>query len=280
MFVHAGQPVELKISNGRYILGHVTPEGFRSRIESYGKKTMSYCTIKEQLALKSKLCTGEDAKALLSSKQMTDHLPNIRAVLDCAVLSEKLNILDAGYHSENGGLLITKGNRPVDVNINQAVDSLLNLFIDFEFVNDGDRSRAIAMLLTPALKMGGFINAPCPADISEADESQSGKTYRLKLNTAIYNDAPIIVALKKGGVGSIDESIATALATGRPFILLDNFRGMFDSTFLEAVITTPEAVPVRLPQRVEQIIDARIVTFQLSSNGVNTTKDMANPKTQ
>jgi hypothetical protein len=45
---------------------------------------------------------------------------------------------------------------------------------------------------------------------------------------------------------------------------------------LEAIITTPESVPVRLPHAAEQIIDASTVTIQLSSNGVDTTADMAN----
>lgn len=175
-----------------------------------------------------------------------------------------------------GGILITDGEQPQDIPIRDAVPALLKLLQDFIFSTPSDQSRAVAMMITPALKMGDFISSPCPADIAEADESQSGKTYRLKLNATLYNDAPIIVALKKGGVGSVDESIGSALATGRPFILLDNFRGQFNSTYLEAAITTPEAVPVRLPGRAEQIIDARVVTFQLSSNGLHTTKDMAN----
>jgi len=276
IFICGGLPVELGTNNDRYILMPVTPEAFRSRIESYGKKTMSYIVHHDQIALKPKLCSNEDAKALLASKQMTDNLPSIRSLLNCSVLSKDLKILSRGYNDDNGGLLVTNGEHPQDVPVDKGVPALLNLLRDFVFSTCGDYSRAVSMIITPALKMSGFISSACPVDIAEAEESQSGKTYRLKLNAAVYNDAPIIVPLKKGGVGSVDESIGSAIAKGRPFILLDNFRGNLDSAFLEAVITTPEAVPVRLPMRAEQIIDARTVTFQLSSNGVYTTKDMAN----
>ena len=276
IYIYGSIPVELRENKERNTLVPITPDGFRSRIESYGKKTVSHVMHNNVPALQQKLCSTESAKALLASKAAEEHLPSIRALLDCPVLTTELNILGRGYHEDNGGVLITKGEQPIDIDISTATSYLLNLLQDFEFATANDHSRAVGMMITPALKEGGFIKTPCPADISAADESQSGKTFRHKLNAAIYNDAPVVVVLKKGGVGSVDESIGSALATGRPFVLLDNFRGLFDSTFLEAAITTPEHVPVRLPQRAEQIINAQSVTFQLSSNGVYTTKDMAN----
>ena len=75
---------------------------------------------------------------------------------------------------------------------------------------------------------------------------------------AIYNSTPLVVTQKSGGVGSVDESIASALATGRPFVLLDNFRGNFNSAMLEAIITTPETVSVRVPKAADRIIDASV----------------------
>ena len=93
IFIYGGLPVELETDNERYILKPVTPDGFRSRIESYGKKTMSYITHNEQILLKPKLCSKEDAKALLASRQMTDNLPPIRALLNCSVLSKELKTL-------------------------------------------------------------------------------------------------------------------------------------------------------------------------------------------
>jgi hypothetical protein len=89
----------------------------------------------------------------------------------------------------------------------------------------GDRSRAIASFITPALKTGGLIQGKVPADVAEADQSQSGKTYRQKLVAAVYNESVSIVSQKIGGVGSVDESLSARLVEGRPFIQFDNFRG-------------------------------------------------------
>lgn len=54
----------------------------------------------------------------------------------------------------------------------EAVELLSGLLNDFDFVTPGHRSRAIASLLTPALKLGGLIKGPVPVDVAEANASQ------------------------------------------------------------------------------------------------------------
>jgi hypothetical protein len=66
--------------------------------------------------------------------------------------------------------------------------ALLDLLVEFDFLADGDKSRAVASLLTPALKLGRWITGHHPADVAEADQSQSGKTYRQKLVMALSNE--------------------------------------------------------------------------------------------
>ena len=276
LFIHGGAIVEMADEHGCNSLHQVSPVAFRSRLEGYGKDLMAHVIHKEEVVLKPKLCSTESAKALMESVPATQFLPHIRMLVGCPVLMHNMKVLSKGYHNANGGIMVTKGDDPAVVSIVDAVKSLEGLFVDIDFTSTTDKSRAVAMLITPMLKMGGFISSPCPQDVAEANESQSGKTYRQKVVAAIYNDAPIIVAPKQGGVGSIDESIASALATGKPFIQLDNFRGSLSSPYIEAAITTPESVPIRLPGQQERIVDTRSVTYQLSSNGVNTSKDLAN----
>ena len=276
MFIFGGTISELRLSKGQYSLSQVSPDAFRSRIEGYDKPLMSYVMYKDKLVLQQKLCSTESAKALLASLPAIKLLPHVRVVTSCQILTSNLDVLGKGYHSHCGGILVTSGGQPEEVDVSDAVTSLVGLLDDNQFVTPSDKSRALSMMILPMMKMGGFIASPCPMDVAEANESQSGKTYRQKVIAAIYNETPVVVTMKKGGVGSVDESIASALATGRPFIQLDNFRGNLDSPMLEAVITTPESVSVRVPRATEQIIDASAVSFQLSSNGVNTTSDMAN----
>ena len=113
-------------------------------------------------------------------------------------------------------------------------------------------------------------------DIGEADASQSGKTYRQKVVAAVYRESPNVVVQRMGGVGGFDESIAQKLIDGRPFVLLDNFRGKLDSPYLEAVLTAPSSMPARVPHRGEVQVDPRSFVFQITSNGAETTRDLAN----
>ena len=117
---------------------------------------------------------------------------------------------------------------------------------EFDFQTPGDRSRALASLNTPALKLGNFIAGYVPADVAEADQSQSGKTYRQRVGCAIYNESPSLIAARKGGVGSADESFSQALIGGRPFVQLDNVRGKLDSPYIEAFLTAAGSFGARV----------------------------------
>jgi hypothetical protein len=131
-------------------------------------------------------------------------------------------------------------------------------------------------MITPALKIGGFIGGFVPADVAEADQSQSGKTYRQRLTCAVYAERPRVIARREGGVGSIDESFSQALVAGHPFIQFDNLRGKFDSQFVESFMTATAGFPARVPHRGEITVDPTRFFPMLTSNGVETTRDMAN----
>jgi hypothetical protein len=84
------------------------------------------------------------------------------------------------------------------------------------------------------------------------------------------------VARRVGGVGSLDESYAQALLSGRPFVMIDNLRGRLDSQLLEMALTAGGHNPCRTPGRAEIMVDVRHVFHLLTSNGVETTADFAN----
>jgi hypothetical protein len=78
-------------------------------------------------------------------------------VLATPILVERegrLEPLGRGYH-ERERLLTTKGELPFPVELGAAVRSLQDLLRDFLFPTPGDRSRALASVITPALTMGG-----------------------------------------------------------------------------------------------------------------------------
>src|SRR5205814_1161233 len=160
-------------------------------------------------------------------------------LMNCPVMREvdgKLSVAGPGY-DEKTRLFVTGGEVPPELELGEALAGLESLFAEFEFQSKGDRARAFASLISPALRAGGLITGRVPADVAEADQSQSGKTYRQKVMAAVYGERLSLVTDRRGGVGSIDESLSQALVAGRPFIQFDNFRGRFESKHLEAFMT-------------------------------------------
>jgi len=157
----------------------------------------------------------------------------------------------------------------------QAIRWIGKVIEDFDFQTPGDRSRAIAALLTPALKLGKLITGPIPAVITEADKSQSGKTFLQKLIAASYNESLNPIKKSETGVGSLDESFGTALLEGRPFIQFDNIRGKFDLQSLESFLTG-ESYGARPAYSKTVAVDPSKFCIMINSNGYHTTTDLAN----
>lgn len=132
------------------------------------------------------------------------------------------------------------------------------------------------MLLTPALKLAGLISGNIPIDVAEADLSQSGKNYRIKVKAAVYNERLALVAKRQGGVGSMDETFSQHLVNARPFPVFDNVRGPTDSQFLESFLPAEGSFPARVPHHGSIDIDPSRFFVALTSNGVETTTDLAN----
>lgn len=86
----------------------------------------------------------------------------------------------------------------------------------------------------------------------------------------------MLIAARKGGVGSVEESFAEALIKGKPFIQLDNFRDKMDSQYIESFLTAEGSFPARVPHRGEVQIDPQRFLVLMTSNGVESTRDFAN----
>jgi hypothetical protein len=218
------------------------------------------------------------AKQYLKTDACRNLLPKLNGILHCPLLVEKdgqLHQVAQGY-DETTGFFVATDSQLEEVPFEQAVSLLPGILLDFDFVTRGDRSRAIASLLTPALKLGGFIQGPVPVDVAEANASQSGKTYRQKLVAALYNQRPAVVTKKGGGVGSMEETFSDHLVKGRVFIQFDNVRGKLDSQYLESFLTAEGSFPARIPYHGTIAVDPSKFILLISSNGFEATKDLTN----
>jgi len=204
-------------------------------------------------------------------------LPEITAIISCPIITENngdLHIVNCGYDPITK-LLITEDFGLYALDTDQSVLGITKVIKDFDFQTPGDRSRAIAALLTPALKLGRLITGPIPAVITEADKSQSGKTFLQKLIAASYNENLSVIKKPETGVGSLDESFGTALLEGKPFIQFDNIRGKFDLQSLESFLTA-ESYGARPAYSKTVAVDTSKFCIMINSNGYQTTPDLAN----
>ena len=260
----------------------VDEQAFRSRIERYGKVVAFRAGPHrgQNLVMTDARCSLDTAKVWLAS-EARKNLPPITAIHNCPLLIEcdgSVKILTKGYYRELGGRLITGGQCPLGMDLGEAVTLLLEVIDEFDFLTAADKSRALAAIITPAMKFAGLLAAHTPLFVVEADESQAGKGFFLEIVQAIYQETPSFVTQRQKGVGGLDESLSQALLNGRPFIQLDNVRGGINSQYFEAILTCPlhNTIPARVPYKGEIQINPERFVFQLTSNGFESTRDLAN----
>jgi hypothetical protein len=279
LFWRGGAVTEMVKRKGELVLDVLSPAAARSRLESLAGGFITKVIVRGAEAWKPKTLPEDMARALMESIPARELLPPVDSIVSCALLvpdGDGTKVIGSGYHYEQS-VLVANQTEPKDVPLNEAVERLLNVLADFSFQSEGDKSRAVASIITPGLKMAGWIKGFVPCDVAEADDSQSGKTYRQRLVAAIYNEDAAVVTMKKGGgVGGLDESLNSKLISGRPFILFDNLRGRLDSPHLEAFLTATSRFPARIPHKCEIEIDPTKFFVMLTSNGVDATKDLAN----
>lgn len=271
-FNRGGVLVEWTAEEGLVIL---TPEKFVSRLDKFGV-VMKHRAGKSGTYLAESRCGLEMAKILLASEAARRYLPSLSIVSSTPVLIPDGTVLGHGYHPALGGVLVTGTLVVPDVTLATAVPALTGLLVDFNFVSPGDYARAIAALISPALAIGGMLPYPPAPDYAEADQSQAGKGYRHELVRTLYGVLGKMLAKRVGGVGSLDEDISAALMDGFLFVVLDNLRGNVNSAFLESILTNSGRQNVRVPHRPQADVDAKPISFQISSNGMESTPDLAN----
>ena len=275
--------VELAESSEGQKLVELSVEAFRSRLETYFT-LRSFVMLNGERVLRQKLCSQDNAKALLATEAAQKHLPTIQVVVNSPIFSENekghLTVLNQGYHSCNGGVyVLSKRDIDTGIEVGKAVEALLGIFGDFSFLKESDRNRCIAGAISPALRLGSLLQADFPLDLCEADQSQTGKSFRVNLISIIYREDPFVVVMpsdSKKGVGSLDESLSEALLSGRPFIVLENVRGEIASQLLESAIRGEGKVAVRRAYSRTTQIDTDHVCWLATSNRAQTTPDLAN----
>jgi len=258
------------------------PDSLRSAIETTGRPVCEWRKGRDgQAVLSFRARASRDAAQVWMKAAATALLPTVKSV--CAVPPLLIGkdghpaVAAPGFDAESGTLVVGNAD-PAPTDEESAAAVITRLLEGWDFVSPADRSRAIAAILTPALAAGGLIQGHFPLFAVEADDSQAGKGYLCELITTLYGEVPDVLTVRAGGVGGLDESLASALVRGKMFVQLDNVRGKMASQFLEAILTVPHGgtIGCRVPHRGEAQINPSHTIFMATSNGLEMTTDLAN----
>ena len=265
--VSQNQPSELRTRE-------ISPAGARVDLERY----LAIRKVNGEGDLCPATMPESTAKAILHSGLAEQILPPLRRIQRFPYLREnggEWHLEAEGYNRDTGIYLI--GDRsPQDVTLEEATGALLELLSEFHFATPSDQSRAVASILTPALQASSAISGSVPVTIIEADQSQAGKGFFIQTTCAIYDEAPHTIVKRSGGAGSTDESLATNFLRGGAFVVFDNLRGSLKSEYLESALTAKSEFPVRVPYKGEVLVDVSQSTIWVTSNGFDSTIDLAN----
>jgi len=273
-YLFGGRVATATATDGNVRLEVLNPEELRSVPERHFRCALWRAGRDGEPVLKPAVMTRDAATAILACAER-ERLPRVSGLSHCPLILSDGRMISRGFDPESG-ILVTGGAPPVEMTAADAAGLLRELVEDFDFVAAGDHARALAAFITPALRLGGFFRR-APIDVAEADHSQAGKNYRHELVAAVYGSRLRQIAQRaQGGVGSFDESLASALNEAAPFIQLDNLRGRIDSPYLESMLTSEGNFPVRVPHRGEILIDPRRHVLLATSNAMESTPDLAN----
>jgi len=239
----------------------------------FGSYVNHFCmTQKETGRGGPKRMTTSIAKEILACRDLD--VPKVHSVYKSPIIVESDGVprTITGYDEELE--VYCFGDELESVGLDEAVEMLLDLISEFEFTTPADKSRAVTMMFTPALKSGGHIpDFRTPIDVAESDKSQSGKGVRQQITASIYGEdmGQIAMTSERAMRAEFDSHVIA----GRSMIQIDNLRGKFGSQKLESFLTQ-RSYTARAAYTREVKVDPRRTVVMLTTNGAKLSKDLAN----
>jgi len=157
----------------------------------------------------------------------------------------------------------------------EAVEVLIEMLRDYDFVTPGDLGRAVSLFLSPALAQGGFLGkGRVPLFLIEKSEVATGGSLLLRLVCHVYGLRPQPIN-KLDKPDKVIEDVSRMLLSGAGFIYFDNARGrgLQHLPELESLLTEP-VFNCRAPYlHGEADVTKRVLA--VSSNGAVFSRDLA-----
>jgi len=210
-----------------------------------------------------------------------DVFPVLTGIVRAPVIAPDSSLVDKpGYHKASGLYLVPEDDvkvppvslHPTDDEITTARSLFFDdLFFNFPFVSNADRTNAFAMLITPFVR--SLIQGPTPLMLLDAPVQGTGKG--LLAECVVF---PSVGELAASPPPEKEEewskTITALLDASVPVVLFDNLTGVLRSASLAAALTTRKWSARRLGT--PDMVNARIdITWMATANNVSLDDDMA-----
>lgn len=207
-------------------------------------------------------------------------VPYLEAVTEIPILRPDGSIrVEPGYdpttrvaYHQPAGLPIVIPDAPTAEDVHASVESLIDLLVDFPFVDTAARAGAIASILTMVARHA--IDGPVPMFHFGAPVRGAGKTLlATACAVAAVGRAPSMLTPSREDV-ELEKQVVSMGRNGTGVVLLDNIEGSFGSGVMAGVLTSPEAFTGRILGVSEMArMNLRIVWLS-SGNNVTWTGDL------
>jgi len=230
----------------------------------------------------------QKASIILASHIIEDLLPQIKRIFSIPlpiIYKDKLTFPKRGYDERFCSWLPYDSPEIIDkrMDVKKAKEIINNIFSEFCFKSEQDKTNAIASLLTPYLKgLLQSFNERTPVFFYLGNRERVGKDYCAGINSIVYDgkileDNPINTGERGGNNNEeLRKKITSALISGRKRMHFSNNKGHINNSVFESAITS-KFWSDRMLGRNEMVNIPNEIDFSLSGNiGVTYTPDLAN----
>lgn len=236
--------------------------------------------VKGKMIVAPYVMSKPEAEIVLASPEFRKHLPKIDRILPLPGYVDHQGTelcWVTGYCAPYRVFARENGkSQPMDMSLEHAVRLIRDLTGDFRLLHEAERSRIVAMILSPAFMLAGVQQGGrTPLFLLEAKDSQTGKGYLARVNFALYGLIVGAVSQRRRGVGSMEESLHSKILNGDTVVFFDNLKGSLNSPEIESC-ATEDFVSCRVPHRGAVTADVRNVMMVLTSNAMEVTPDLEN----
>jgi len=223
----------------------VEPAAMRTWIEQHATTYVNRGT--GETRRKAGLSMSTDtAKAAFSAPQFLEQLLPLKYVMPTRVPAHRksgnIELMSQGYDEETAVFTMPDGvEYPEDISLEEAVKFLNDeLLVDFPFVEDGGRSKSVAIAAMLTVYAGGLLHpyAQKPTFVYVANSEGSGKTLLAMLAGAPYG----VVTVTSPPTNETEwaKTLLSVVIGGRRLVIIDNVRGYLSSPSLEGYLTSPQ----------------------------------------